>query len=112
MLDDTSYFLPFQSPASAALASAVLNDPLTLALIDALIFREAKRPVTKTLLARLDLAALAGHADRAALLARAEDELARLVGGSSRRNDDGVCDDQLPQPLPEEGVVLQRRLSR
>lgn len=90
MLDDTCYFLPFRSPEPAALASALLNDPATLSLIGALLFREAKRPVTKALLARLDLGALAGHVDRTGLLDRAEEELARLVAdGPALHGDDG-----------------------
>jgi hypothetical protein len=83
MLDDTGYFLPYRAPEPAALASALLNDPATLSLIQALCFREAKRPITKGLLARLDLGALAGHVDQDALLDRAEAELARLAAGRS-----------------------------
>jgi hypothetical protein len=83
MLDDTCYFLPCRSSQQAAITSALLNDPATLALIDALIFREAKRPVTKSLLARLDLVALSRRVDRRALLVRAEDDHARLLADES-----------------------------
>jgi hypothetical protein len=79
MFDDTCYFLPCRSSQQAAMTSALLNDPATLALIDTLIFRDAKRPVTKSLLTRLDLVALARHVDHGALLARAEDDHARLL---------------------------------
>lgn len=79
MLDDTCYFLPCRSPEQAAITSALLNDPTTLALIDALIFREAKRPITKALLSRLDLGTLCGHVDCRALLERAEVEFMRLL---------------------------------
>lgn len=82
MFDDTCYFLPCGSAEQAAVTSALLNDPVTLALIDALIFRDAKRPVTKALLARLDLPALVDHVDREALLARAEAEHERLLAGA------------------------------
>ena len=87
MFDDTCYFLPCRSPEQAAITSALLNDPDTLALIDALMFRDAKRPITKSLLARLDLAALSGHVDSRALLVRAEDELARLLADESEFSD-------------------------
>lgn len=79
MLDDTCYFLPCGSASQAAVLAALLNDPATLALIDALIFRDAKRPVTKALLGRLDLIALVGGVDRPALLARAEADHDRLL---------------------------------
>ncbi|AGA25217.1 hypothetical protein Sinac_0809 [Singulisphaera acidiphila DSM 18658] len=83
MFDDTCYFLPCRSPEQAAITAALLNDPDTLALIDALIFRESKRPITKSLLTRLDLVALSGHVDCQALLVRAEDELTRLLADES-----------------------------
>lgn len=83
MFDDTCYFLPCRTPEQAAITVALLNDPATLALIDALIFREAKRPITKSLLARLDLGALASRVDRPALLLRAENELAQLLANAA-----------------------------
>ena len=58
---------------------ALLNAPETLGLLAALVFRDAKRPITKALLARLDLGALAARVDRDALLDRAEHEFERLV---------------------------------
>lgn len=79
MLDDTCYFLACRTPEQAALAAALLNAPETLGLIGSLVFRDAKRPVTKALLTRLDLGALAARVDRDALIARAENELERLV---------------------------------
>ena len=55
MLDDTCYFLPCRTPEQCALAAALLNDRATLGLLRALTFRDAKRPVTKSVLARIDL---------------------------------------------------------
>jgi hypothetical protein len=78
MLDDTGYFLPCRSPEQAAMLAALLNDPEALGLVDALIFRDAKRPITKALLQRIDLSALAARVDRDALIARAEVDLDRL----------------------------------
>jgi hypothetical protein len=83
MLDDTGYFLPCRSPEQAAMLSAMLNDPEALGLINALTFRDAKRPITKALLQRIDLSALATRVDRDALIARAEGELGRLRDGSA-----------------------------
>jgi len=78
MLDDTSYFLPCRTAEQAAMTSALLNDPATLGLLRAITFRDAKRPITKSVLQRLDLNALAARVDHATLVDRAEEELARL----------------------------------
>jgi hypothetical protein len=86
MFDDTSCFLACRSPEQAALVSAILEDEATRNLLGCLTFRDAKRPITKTVLRRLDLAAIADRADRAVLLARADTIFAGLVdpgaGGS------------------------------
>jgi hypothetical protein len=72
MLDDTCYFLACRTPEQAAIVGAVLAEEAACGLLRALSFAGAKRPVTKRLLQRLDLGAIAARADRAALLARAE----------------------------------------
>ena len=87
MLDDTSYFLPCRTAEQAALTAALLNDPATLSLLRAITFRDAKRPITKAVLQRLDLNALAASVDQDALIERAERELARLLDGESREDD-------------------------
>ncbi len=71
MLDDTCYFLPCHSAAVAAVLTAICNDPIALGLISTMSFRQAKRPITKAVLQRLDLAAIIEHAQRDRLLARA-----------------------------------------
>ena len=58
MLDDTCYFLPSPTAEEAAILTALCNDPITRGLIGSLIFRGAKRPITKKLLQRLDLSAV------------------------------------------------------
>jgi hypothetical protein len=58
VLDDTCYFLPFDDSTEAAVVTAVLNSPQCLALIESLVFWDSKRPLTKKLLARLDLSNL------------------------------------------------------
>jgi len=71
MLDDTCYFLPCSSAEEAAVLAALCNDPITLAFIRSASFRDAKRPITKTLLQRVDLLAILKRIDRGSLLARA-----------------------------------------
>lgn len=58
MLDDTTYFLGFQTRENALLAAFVLSSPPATELLAALAFSDAKRPFTKELLMRLDLDAL------------------------------------------------------
>ena len=78
MLDDTCYFLPCSSPEQAALVAALWNDPTTLALIRALTFVDSKRPITKTLLRRIDLGALLMRVDRVSLRKQADEVWAEL----------------------------------
>ncbi|MDR3635721.1 MAG: class I SAM-dependent methyltransferase [Isosphaeraceae bacterium] len=80
LCDDTCYFLPFASAQRAALAAALLDEPSARDLVHALLFRDAKRPVTKKLLQRIDLLAVLDRAERHTLLGRADEELSRLGG--------------------------------
>lgn len=59
VLDDTCYFLPFDDEASARAALALLQSPLAKEFFTARVFLEAKRPITKAILQRLSLSALA-----------------------------------------------------
>jgi len=59
VFDDTCYFVPCASADEADALAAVLNSQASLALIRALLFTDAKRPITKALLQRVDVAALA-----------------------------------------------------
>ena len=83
MVDDTCYVLPTHSPEQAALLAALLSEPAATGLLAALALPGAKRPVTKSLLQRLDLRALLDHADRRALLARADQDVLRLIWAES-----------------------------
>jgi hypothetical protein len=67
MLDDTSYFLPCETIDQASTLAEVLNGPEAQDLIRALVFRDAKRPITKALLQRIDLKALLAHTGRGEL---------------------------------------------
>jgi hypothetical protein len=71
MLDDTCYFLACSSAEEAAVLAALCNDPMALALIRSASFPEAKRPITKALLQRIDLRAILDRSDRRAIPARA-----------------------------------------
>lgn len=59
LLDDTCYLLPVENEAEAARVAGLLNGPDARALIAALTFPDAKRPITKAVLSRIDLDALA-----------------------------------------------------
>lgn len=63
LLDDTSYFLPCDSAAEAAILVSALRSEGTTLLLTSLLFVDAKRPVTKKLLQRIDVAAIL-HDDR------------------------------------------------
>ncbi|MBX3204501.1 MAG: hypothetical protein KF764_05500 [Labilithrix sp.] len=58
MLDDTCYFLPFASEEEARSACEALRSPIAQDFFAARIFWDAKRPINKALLQKLDLAAL------------------------------------------------------
>ncbi len=75
MLDDTCYFLPCSTALEAAVLTALCNDPITLGFIASISFRDAKRPITKKLLQRLDFLAILDRADRRSLVARAQSVL-------------------------------------
>jgi hypothetical protein len=58
MLDDTCYFLPFETEAGARRALNALRSPLASDFFAARIFWDSKRPINKALLQQLDLHAL------------------------------------------------------
>jgi hypothetical protein len=58
MVDDTCYFLPFDEEAAARRAHSALTTPLARDFFAARIFWDAKRPITKAVLQKLDLRAL------------------------------------------------------
>ena len=66
LFDDTSYFLPCGSAAEAGILLSALTSEAATLLIKSLLFADAKRPVTKKLLQRIDLAAILSH-DRAGI---------------------------------------------
>ena len=66
LFDDTCYFLPFADEAEARIVADVLNSKACRALLAALMFEDAKRPVTVELLRRLNLSAIAHEAGMSA----------------------------------------------
>lgn len=53
--DDTCYLLPFNSASQAARTAAALNHPITIRFLNSITFWDAKRPITKGLLSRINL---------------------------------------------------------
>lgn len=106
MLDDTCYFLGCHSAAEASLIAAILGHPESLRLLRSLTFSDAKRPVTKGVLERLDLVALWRTLDRPSILARAQAEWEQFApAGPVPEWQDAVetilgSADTRPDPLP------------
>jgi len=59
VLDDTVYFVACRSEEEARSVASLLNSETAREFLSALIFWDAKRPITADLLSRLDLQALA-----------------------------------------------------
>jgi hypothetical protein len=55
VLDDTCYFIPCSSEQEASFGSLLLNSDLAKRFLHALVFYDAKRPVTIDVLNRIDL---------------------------------------------------------
>ncbi|MCA9998340.1 MAG: hypothetical protein KDE56_21405 [Anaerolineales bacterium] len=75
VLDDTCYFLAAESFEEASLLACLLNSEPAREFFEALIFWEAKRPITATILNKLDLEAVAkqlGQDQRLAAIQRAK----------------------------------------
>jgi hypothetical protein len=72
VLDDTCYFLPFTDPMEALAVVAALNTEQSRDLIEALVFWDSKRPLTKKLLSRIDLSRLGCDEREVARIATAE----------------------------------------
>jgi len=61
MLDDTGYFLGFDTYLDALFAVSVLNSASVKQFLSSIVFRDAKRPYTKEVLMRVNLARAASH---------------------------------------------------
>jgi hypothetical protein len=78
ILDDTCYFLACDSPEQAALLASLLNHPICHEFLQSTMFPDAKRPITKSLLQRINLHRLLTAVNREDLLSRADAERTRL----------------------------------
>ncbi|MFQ5432845.1 MAG: N-6 DNA methylase [Nitrospinota bacterium] len=58
-VDDTCYLLACESALQAASIAAILNHPLSKKFINSIIFKDSKRPITKSVLSRIDINSLA-----------------------------------------------------
>jgi hypothetical protein len=56
MLDDTCYFLGFETYIEALLTASLLNSQIVTRFLNSIVFTDAKRPYTKEILMRIDLA--------------------------------------------------------
>lgn len=75
VFDDTCYFIPAANGLQAAGLSALLNSSTCQKAIESLAFWDAKRPITKKLLQRIDLVAVARLTSRTELQALAEEAM-------------------------------------
>ena len=71
VFDDTCYFLSFDDLAGAAVCCAVLRSSRATTLVESMVFWDSKRPITKKLLQRVDLRALATLLDRDGVIGEA-----------------------------------------
>jgi len=82
-LDDACYFLPFWDVCEAAVVAALLRSEPARDFFHALAFWDAKRPITKRLLQRIDLNAILAHMGEPEIARGAEFQLSRLGAGVS-----------------------------
>ncbi len=61
MVDDTCYFLPCSTHAEAEFIAKLLNSEVCQRLLQSLIFFDAKRPITKEILQRIDVRKIAQY---------------------------------------------------
>ncbi len=84
MLDDTCYFIACSSPEQAAFLTSLLNAPLCMDVINSRMFADAKRPIAKKLLQRIDLKALLNKIEIQSVLSEAEIEFEKLTSAAGK----------------------------
>ncbi len=87
VLDDTCYFVPAGSALRAAALSALLNSSTCQRVIESFAFWDAKRPITKKILQRLDLVEVAHVTSRTELRSLAQGALEDHLHESVRSSD-------------------------
>lgn len=83
MLDDTCYFVPTEDAMSGAVLAALLNSDPALNFFEAVTFYDAKRPVTKGLLQRVNLENVWDKMDPRSISRRAEVLIPGLRGATA-----------------------------
>ena len=78
MLDDTCYFVPCPSAEVAVLVTALLNSAECQDFLRAIAFSDAKRPIQKKVLKRINLQALLDHLGHAEVARRTGDTIRAL----------------------------------
>jgi hypothetical protein len=96
LLDDTCYFFPCWSAEECRLLHDLLTSPPALEFLSALIFWDAKRPVTAQLLNLLDLVALARFVGKKEEVVRRivqrQEACSRLLPSQPSLFDEGVTE--------------------
>ena len=80
LVDDASYLVGFADAQDAAMCYAMLTSRLANALLQSLVFWDSKRPITKKLLQRIDLSAIARRYPVDELIATAREVLNSIDG--------------------------------
>jgi hypothetical protein len=88
VLDDTSYFLPCESPEQAECLASLLNSPIAQEFYSAFVFWDSKRPITAELLRRLDLERLAQGMGAEAIFKKCFPEAMSAIRRRSSRSAD------------------------
>jgi hypothetical protein len=76
--DDTCYLLPFEDPTEAAIVTTLLQAEPASDFFRSLAFWDSKRPITKKLLQRIDLAAVAQLTEHDDLVSMSQKHLANI----------------------------------
>jgi hypothetical protein len=104
LFDDTCYLAPCSSAEQACILAALLNDPACLSFVNSLIFLDSKRPITKKVLQRLDLAALLSRTDRRTLTQETNRRLAIL--GRDAIGEEAVLTFAWPGTEPDRQLLI------
>lgn len=78
LCDDTCYLLPCSSALQASTMAALLNHPITLSFIKSISFFDSKRPITKTILSRINIENIASFISVSDILSEVSENLKDL----------------------------------
>ncbi len=88
LADDTCYFLSFDEAWQAFIVSALLKQPAVEEFVASIVFADAKRPITKQLLSRIDFRAIYDSSNHLAVINLAR-ELAKSYAAKVTIPEDG-----------------------